>query len=63
VPAPRYNQGASVEVILNKRKRTFHIGTMVDIYWPFKAHKRFYLLEENIKVLNRRYFEDELRAT
>ena len=60
-PEAKFAVGQKVRVILGKRNRTFHEGTIRQIIWHFKEQRHNYYLEEGGKKVSKRYYEQDLQ--
>jgi hypothetical protein len=60
IPAPRYQVGQPVRVILNARNRTAHAGIIRRVVWHGKDSQYNYYLEEAGKKISKRYLEEDL---
>lgn len=61
-PAPAFQQGQRVRVRLNERNRTSHEGSIREIVWHHKERRYNYYIEESLKKVSKRYFEEDLEA-
>jgi hypothetical protein len=59
-PAPAFAIGQRVRVILNERNKTPHIGCVRRIVWHYKDQRYNYYIDENGKVVSKRYLAEDL---
>jgi hypothetical protein len=53
--------GDEVEVIVNAKNLTYHIGKIFNLIWHGNEKEWFYIILENGKKVGKRYFERDLR--
>jgi hypothetical protein len=62
-PAPTFNHGDAVEVIVNAKNITSHKGRVRQVQWQDTERHWLYLLaDENGKNVSKRYLASDLRA-
>lgn len=62
-PQPAFAIGQRVRVVVNERNRTPHTGAIRDFRWHHKDQRYHYYLEENGKIVSKRYSEEDLEGT
>lgn len=61
-PAPTFNQGDAVEVIVNAKNITYHKGRVRSVQWHEQERHWLYLLEDDRgKNVGKRYLAEDLR--
>ena len=58
---PEFRSGDPVEVIVNAKNLTHHIGTVREAVWHFKDRRWNYYLEVSGKRIGKRYLANDLR--
>lgn len=60
---PEFRSGDSVEVIVNAKNLTYHMGTVRKEVWHLKDRRWNFYLEANGKKIGKRYLANDLRKT
>lgn len=60
-PPPELGRGDTVEVVVNAKNTTSHVGTIIDVAWHYKERKWFFIIEENGRKVGKRYTKEDLR--
>ncbi len=60
-PPPEFDKGDQVEVIVNAKNITSHVGSVIDFIWHHEDKKWFFTIEENGKKVGKRYTKEDLR--
>ncbi len=50
-----------MEVVVNAKNITPHVGSIIDFAWHHKDKKWFFTIEENGKKVGKRYAKEDLR--
>lgn len=58
---PEFGKGDKVEVVVNAKNITPHIGSIIEFAWHHKDMKWFFTIEENGKKVGKRYAKEDLR--
>ena len=61
-PAPVYQVGQHVRVVLGERNRSARRGTIRAIIWHYKDRRFHYYIEEDGKRVSKRYQAEDLEA-